>query len=294
MQEQEPPIDITKLVDEHKNTALHYASGRGNLAAVEALIKYGIDVNHENEDHQHALIAAAKGGHSAVVTTLVENWSDVIREDKNALSAFDASEEWFETKHEVLKKMEAIFAASAQNVYWTYKPIPLERIIKVKKMKTFMVPKMVKVKKKVPRKDDDGNDILDVLGNVVTKEIEVREKKMVPQRRQVTVDEIEYYPCDHVRACDFSRVVCDMPELPKKGTELMAELTEKWKTEDFVLLKCILISIDPATRLDEGEVMMRAKDIGEQVGATIAEVRQAPEDCTYDMLPGDFVKAKMG
>ena len=58
----------------------------------------------------------------------------------------------------------------------------------------------------------------------------------------------------------------------------MAGLVEKWKTEDFVLLKCILISIDPAAKLVEGEVMMRAKEIGEQVGATIAEGREAPED----------------
>ena len=88
-----------------------------------------------------------KGGGQAPPTITAQNNNKIHEKMREITNAWEKA---------TLKVIQQAVSEARQNVYWTYKPKPLERMRKVKKMKTFMIPKLVKVVKQVVKLNEDG------------------------------------------------------------------------------------------------------------------------------------------
>ena len=73
-------VDVYKK-DHSKRTALHYASERGDLKVVEALLSKGAEIDLEDEDCCTALMLAARSRHSDILLYLIDHGADVKRKD---------------------------------------------------------------------------------------------------------------------------------------------------------------------------------------------------------------------
>lgn len=94
--------------DEDGETPLMKAANRGNLRAVDALIKAGANVNAKDEDGNTALMEAADNGHNDVVLRLIEAGADINARDDDGETALDkAVEERHTGTAEILRKYNA-------------------------------------------------------------------------------------------------------------------------------------------------------------------------------------------
>jgi serine/threonine-protein phosphatase 6 regulatory ankyrin repeat subunit B len=85
----EKDFNLVNLVDENGETALAWASHRGDVDMVRLLLDYGADVNIAPKSGWTALMAASERGHVAVVKMLLRNgvfYNDVDEDGRTALS----------------------------------------------------------------------------------------------------------------------------------------------------------------------------------------------------------------
>jgi len=108
--------------------------------------------------------------------------------------------------------------------------------------------------------------------------IEVEEEKEVEEEQTVDVIEVKEVPSEKLRKFDFRKVVIPMPSLPEHG--------------DFVVLKAVLITVDPTAALMEHQVVAQAQSVDDTVAPVIGMIVEARETCMYKS--GDFVLCKMG
>jgi ankyrin repeat protein len=70
-------------------TPILYAAANGKLDIVKFLLHNGADVNAQKKDGMSALIMAAASGHSSVVRALIEHGADVNAQDATGQSPLD-------------------------------------------------------------------------------------------------------------------------------------------------------------------------------------------------------------
>ncbi len=75
------------MTDEDGETPLMRAAERGNLKAVDVLLKAGAKVNMQDKDGKTALMEAADDGHNAVVQRLIEAGADINAKDEDGETA---------------------------------------------------------------------------------------------------------------------------------------------------------------------------------------------------------------
>ena len=75
----EPKVEDDRLNTNRSKFPMHWATKQGNLPAVRALLKSGVDANVDMhfQNGFRALHVAAKRGHTAIVKTLIEAGADV-------------------------------------------------------------------------------------------------------------------------------------------------------------------------------------------------------------------------
>ena len=78
--------DINKK-DGRKRTALHYASERGDLKVVEALLSKGAEIDVESKYHYTPLSLSVEGGHFDISLYLIDHGADVTKKDYRGLTA---------------------------------------------------------------------------------------------------------------------------------------------------------------------------------------------------------------
>lgn len=83
-------VDVT---DDDGETALMEAADRGNLPAVQLLIKYGAQVDRKDEDGKTALMYAADEGRTPVVQALLAAGADASAKDKDGETALMMAED---------------------------------------------------------------------------------------------------------------------------------------------------------------------------------------------------------
>ncbi len=83
-------VDVT---DEDGETALMEAADKGNLPAVQLLLKYGAQVNRKDEDGKTALMYAADEGRTPVVQALLAAGANPDVKDKDGETALMKAEE---------------------------------------------------------------------------------------------------------------------------------------------------------------------------------------------------------
>ena len=69
-------VDVNKAGSSHRNTALHYAAGYGEVAAVRALCEAGSDVNAADRTGMTPLHWACLKAHAPVVELLLNSKAD--------------------------------------------------------------------------------------------------------------------------------------------------------------------------------------------------------------------------
>ena len=110
--------DVNYLVDHgpdvskktwNKRTALHYASERGNLKVVEALLSKGAEIDVEDEDRCTPLKLAAGRGHIDILLCLIDHGADVDKEDGHKRTALH-----YASERRNLKVVEALLSKGAE------------------------------------------------------------------------------------------------------------------------------------------------------------------------------------
>ena len=80
-------MNQVKIKDNHGNTALMEAAGRGATEIVKALIKAGAEANVNDEDGWTALMRAADDGHTETVNALIKAGAEVNAKDNDGWTA---------------------------------------------------------------------------------------------------------------------------------------------------------------------------------------------------------------
>lgn len=75
-------LQISKPLDEEKNTALHYAATQGDEIEVQNLIDKKHKIDPENFLGWTPLMVAAKNGHLEIINILLNNHADSSRTNK--------------------------------------------------------------------------------------------------------------------------------------------------------------------------------------------------------------------
>ncbi len=83
-------VDVT---DDDGETALMEAADKGNLSAVQLLLKHGAQVNRKDKDGKTALMHAADEGHTPVVQALLAAGADPSAKDEDGETALMMAEE---------------------------------------------------------------------------------------------------------------------------------------------------------------------------------------------------------
>jgi len=98
-------VDPNTLDNERGSTHLYWACAKGNIDAIEILLEYGADVNHQNKHGRTGLHALVSERYDKIALWLVEYCNaDPHIADKRGVSPFDLCQKFFQPEMEAALK----------------------------------------------------------------------------------------------------------------------------------------------------------------------------------------------